>query len=840
MGAVQSGKTASMMAVTAKALDRGINAVVILAGTRTALWLQTLERVVNQIDTLENPLQRRVRLPAHLRTSGGPGGLYSLTPQLARTLVTRHRPLIAVVMKHVAHLEQLASALDTVYEEAQVAGEPFHVLVLDDEADDSSVVDASAESGYDDVTMQRKQVPRRIVDLWESRRSPGETKADNVYATYLAYTATPQANFLQDPSNPLAPNEFVASLRTPGPDGDFEVRSSSYRITDGLRGWYTGGEMFYRTLADVPLCIETDDRPEHDVLQDAVRAYLVASAVRLCRSPGMAGPSSAEEMEFPTRDAASLEPMSMLIHPSSAKEEHFDVARRVAAWSAVDDSGTSLDHSGDSLGRRLAVDELRRELDEEPEKWRLWFDDYRRSGLVCQELLDLDESPFDWSKIDWDAVRRLLVDEVIPGTRVAVINSDENADDRPQFSAWQDGPIWRAPRNLSTIFVSGNVMSRGLTLEGLTTTLFTRASGTPLADTQMQMQRWFGYRGKILDLCRVFMQRDQIEQFTMYHENDEALRRDVLAAMSAAGSPPDIQVLQGRSFQATGKISNVRGTPLWPGPKPFVRHLTPPATDDDNLRLIASLFSVDPVPVPDAQARQGLLAPRTVSLLEAADLLESLRYEDHGPGPTSREASRWTSVANHAGLSSSDPMSPLYRAPFVAGGIDLGRTSPYAIAAYLRLWAVCLDRRVRGMVTTDEPSILWDLVDLDVRQRQQPRFWVGLRFGEGPRIDRGPLAELPVEVHGMARSVSAGALGATWGSRGVGFGGIVGDENFESKVTGNVSAVSSSGARVPGSDGLILFHLIDRGEDGASLAVGLSIPLGGPDHVQAHTRDADE
>ena len=45
MGAIQSGKTASMMALVAKAIDRGTDVVVILAGTRTALWLQTIDRV---------------------------------------------------------------------------------------------------------------------------------------------------------------------------------------------------------------------------------------------------------------------------------------------------------------------------------------------------------------------------------------------------------------------------------------------------------------------------------------------------------------------------------------------------------------------------------------------------------------------------------------------------------------------------------------------------------------------------------------------------------------------------------------------------------------------------
>ena len=91
-----------------------------------------------------------------------------------------------------------------------------------------------------------------------------------------------------------------------------------------------------------------------------------------------------------------------------------------------------------------------------------------------------------------------------------MINSDERADDRPEFTVQHADDGWRAPRNLSTIFVSGNVMARGITLEGLSTTVFTRAANEPLADTQMQMQRWFGYRGSYIELCRVMVSPAQL------------------------------------------------------------------------------------------------------------------------------------------------------------------------------------------------------------------------------------------------------------------------------------------------------------------------------------------
>src|SRR5690554_4335586 len=63
MGAVQSGKTASMIGVVARSLDNGVNVVVILAGTQVSLWRQSMSRIQAQLDGGARPLLRRVFLP---------------------------------------------------------------------------------------------------------------------------------------------------------------------------------------------------------------------------------------------------------------------------------------------------------------------------------------------------------------------------------------------------------------------------------------------------------------------------------------------------------------------------------------------------------------------------------------------------------------------------------------------------------------------------------------------------------------------------------------------------------------------------------------------------------
>ncbi|GEL47515.1 hypothetical protein CHO01_26310 [Cellulomonas hominis] len=830
MGAVQSGKTASMMAVVARALDAGVDAIVILGGTRTALWAQTFERVVEQFGAMPEPHLRRLLVPREGALGDGDAGVdarsaYRVTKQLAQRAITRRRPMVAVVMKNVAHIAAMAETLqEAVYPAVEAEGRPFHLLVLDDEADDSSVV-----GGLDPDVV--RQVPRRILDLWESRRRPGETTNAQVYASYVAYTATPQANFLQDPGNPLSPRDFVASLRAPGAEGDPDIRSSSYRVPEGAPGWYTGGDVYYRLLDEVPLCVPTDTSTD-DSLIDTVRGYLVASALRLLRAPGRLGPSAARAVRHATRAEAAeaaVKPMSMLVHPSSAKDRHFDVAERILAWS----DGSEVERQRADGARALGRSGVAEDLETNRPAWIRWLEDYQRSAEIAREALELPAAPTVPPTDQWPEVERLVLDEIVPGTSVAVINSDENADDRPRFGPVLDADgMWRSAPNLSTIFVSGNVMSRGLTLEGLTTTYFSRRSDEPLADTQMQMQRWFGYRGSYIDLCRVLLGADQLDLFRQYHENDEALRRDVLAAMGAGGGLPSVTVLQGKAFKATGKISNLRSVPVWPGPKPFVRHVNPAGEDKQNQELIAGLFSEAVLKVPSATGDRGLLLERRLDLYETADLLDSLVYAHHGPGQTGAEADRWRSVENHARLDEHDPAFPLFRAPAVKDGVDLGLSSPYAIAAYLRLWAAALDRAVPGMVTTDESPLLWRLLDLDVKREQQPTFSVGVRFGGGDPVEGGPLAGLPAVVRPMRRDVDGTTLASTWGSRNVTADGIRGDEHFDFVARGEAVRTSLDGSRPAGSDGLVLFHVVEMGST-ASVAVGVVLPLGGPDHVEA-------
>jgi hypothetical protein len=853
MGSVQSGKTASMLGVTALALDYGVDIVVILAGTRLALWRQTYERMSEQLDAGADDAARASRriLCPHpgIVLTEAPASLadtYRLASARIRRKLIARQPLIVVAMKQTNHLHALGTSLRTsVFGAVSALPRPVHMLVLDDEADDGSVLDAIVEAGRDPLSGNLKQIPRAIADLWDPRalRAPS-----NLFATYVGYTATPQANLLQEDHNPLAPRDFVISLRTPLDRGhpvdlsnDHAPRSSTYPEPAGLDSFYTGGEVYYRRGASADLCVALTGDPDDD-LGEAVRAYLVAGAIRLYRAGvGRLGPHSATRVDFDTRQdalAASPEPHSMLFHPSVDIDGHFKGAEDVLLWAGISDRAAAREllESGNA---RLPASLVSKMLNEQP-LWALWIDKYSHSlNEIANEFNVINQREVP----DWTTVRDLLESEIIPGTRVSVVNSDPTADDRPMYMPFPDDATgrWRAARDLSTIFVSGNVMARGLTLEGMTTAVFQRGSENPLADTQMQMQRWLGYRGSYIELCRLFATRPQIDLFRVYHDIDEALRVAISEAME--GEAPSPVVLHGLQFFATGKIANLGRQPLCPSSKPFVTLISDGSAPDPNAQLVADVFSTgESSEVTVGPTTRGRALKGTLSLTEAADLLERLTFDSYRPGTDNQLGELWSQL--QARVSAVHPLpsgAVFYRPPEPLAGAPspVRQDCPHAIAAYLRLWDACLTRPVRGLFVTGSPADLWSMANLHDKQLQQPRFSVGIRYGAGTPVSSDPLANLGFHIPTTRKRVGTnGELETGWGANDPTAGphDYRGDEFFDYYHRGERLPLVTSGApwRPPGSHGQILFYVNQlAGQAHPAVAVGVCIPAGGPEQFAA-------
>ena len=89
--------------------------------------------------------------------------------------------------------------------------------------------------------------------------------------------------------------------------------------------------------------------------------------------------------------------------------------------------------------------------------------------------------------------------------------------------------------------VGGNSLSRGLTLEGLSTSYFYRNS--QMYDTLLQMGRWFGYRDGYADLCRIWLTDDAIHWYSHITLATDELRADVKKMRHEGRTPKDFGLM---------------------------------------------------------------------------------------------------------------------------------------------------------------------------------------------------------------------------------------------------------------------------------------------------------
>lgn len=131
----------------------------------------------------------------------------------------------------------------------------------------------------------------------------------------------------------------------------------------------------------------------------------------------------------------------------------------------------------------------------------------------------------------WEDVRHQLRDEIWL-VEAWMVNSLRLGRD----------PIGTPFRLKNNILIGGNMLGRGVTIEGLAVTYITRrAKNETNADTMEQRARWFGYKQAYLDICRLFLTAQLRDDYTelLRHEDDfwDALRRNQRQGLSIRDWP---------------------------------------------------------------------------------------------------------------------------------------------------------------------------------------------------------------------------------------------------------------------------------------------------------------
>lgn len=518
VGHVQSGKTGNYTGIICKAADAGYKIIIVLAGLHNNLRSQTQMRLDEGFLGYETkPLQDDIRIIGVGEIDGDP----TIRPNYAtnrsdkgdfNSAVAKHlgitpeqRPWLFVVKKNATVLKRLhdwirdhvANTWDQTRARKIVTHLPL--LVIDDEADNASV--DTGEQVFDGDGNPNEDHKPTVINsrirqiLYSFARS-----------AYLGYTATPFANIfihergatrLEGPD--LFPSGFIINLAAPsnyvGPAKIFGLKAgeshrglplvrqiSDHASQNGQTGWMPQKH----SSAHVPLWNGQNTMPAS--LVEAIDSFILTCAIRCNRGQ-------------------QTEHASMLIHVT-----RFNAVQR-AIYYQVDEYV------------RQARQRIIRNIDSEDLLARLqvlWERDFLPTTDQVRDMYPDVVPPVNTT---WQHIKSVLPN-VVQDIQVKMING--TAKDALDYAEAKG-------TGLKVIAIGGDKLARGLTLEGLSTSYFLRASR--MYDTLMQMGRWFGYRPGYLDLCRLYTTSELAEWFAHITEAAEELREE-FDLMAASGSTP--------------------------------------------------------------------------------------------------------------------------------------------------------------------------------------------------------------------------------------------------------------------------------------------------------------
>lgn len=260
VGYVQSGKTTSFTAVTAKAADRGYKLFIVLAGIHNGLRRQTQTRLIKQL-VEPNPggWSQITDLEHDFTPTANPASYFSKA---------NNTHVLCVVKKNATVMRKLVKWLSDASEYLT----DCPALIIDDEADQASVA--------------TKSINPLIRELLDSLPK----------SAYVGYTASPFANLLIDPSaDDLYPQDFIVNLPKPADHYGTEVLFGRYALDGENPEDVDDGWDMIRTIPDddVPL-VRPKTKVEAegflptitDTLRNAVLYFWLGTAARRVRGTG--------------------------------------------------------------------------------------------------------------------------------------------------------------------------------------------------------------------------------------------------------------------------------------------------------------------------------------------------------------------------------------------------------------------------------------------------------------------------------------------------------------------------------------------------------------------------
>ena len=503
-GSVQSGKTASMAGLVSMAADNDWNFFIILSGSIDNLRKQTRDRFRRDLKDTEGGVLWRVldftkedkKFSAQELRLSGISDQHGAFPNRYLTVCLKNR-------------SRLESLIDWLYKDSNRTRK-LRIIVIDDEADQASINTAEITP---DEEQDRCAINQLIVNLVNGRKSDGSLPETSFQAmNYISYTATPYANVLNESSEEsLYPKDFICTLEEA--DEYFGAKVIFGNSEEDCPG--------FGIVRDIPRDDEKYLNKLHkEIVTDLPESMKKSVAWFLCASAVL-------------RKRGHRKSISMLIHTSASTKHHFSVYHAIQSWLSMKEdvlSYCNLVYEEESFAvskNDLALANPKYTLLDSVIEEMPAFDDVKSEiieliGTVSNILMDEDKT------LDYTTGLHLCVDnckankEAEEGTYLRIVYPDDQ-----KLKELSKAPVF--------IVIGGNTLSRGLTIDGLLCTYFSRTVNQ--ADTLMQMARWFGYRKGYELLQRIWMTGAVQAKYEALAKIDMDMKKEIERFMEQGISP---------------------------------------------------------------------------------------------------------------------------------------------------------------------------------------------------------------------------------------------------------------------------------------------------------------
>ena len=503
VGDVQSGKTANYLGLINMAYDYGYRIVVLLAGTTNSLREQTQKRTDSGVigaksDSIGNTLEfigvglNRNENFAVPFTNQVNDFKKFVQKNLTVTIADINKPVVLVVKKVKSILESVAERLQS--ELSNKGLDCKSILIIDDEADNASITTSKDSE-------KPTAINKCIRDIFN--KFP--------IASYVGYTATPFANIFINPYDDkdyldLFPTDFIAQLHAP----------STYfggRLVFPNDGTYSRYVRLIYESEPHFLPVKHDKYVTYtalaESLKEAINSFVICNVIRTLRGDGK-------------------KHRSMMINITRFNNTQELVWERVTEY--IEKLRDVIEQLSDMPLAAFCKNSNCKALYELYTK-NYFFKEIREGNP------DTALDPIPWESIQrglYDEIKKVLV--VIINSRNGQMNNIDPSGRKKRFD-YDD----KKDEGARVIAIGGMVLSRGLTLEGLMTSYYSRNAGA--YDTLLQMCRWFGYRPNYMDLCRIYLTQVSIDQFDAVLTATEDLKEQFIEMKLRNKKPIDFGLM---------------------------------------------------------------------------------------------------------------------------------------------------------------------------------------------------------------------------------------------------------------------------------------------------------